>query len=272
MSSEPRREAQAVAAQGCYAHIILSPHLDDAALSVGGTIARLTVVGEAVLVVNICSGSPPLGGPFSSFAALQHTRWKLPADEAVALRRAEDAAALAILGADSLQLDLLDAIYRMPEAYIDDETLFGAVAPDDPLAELARPSVEAIVAGSPAARVYAPLGVGNHVDHQAVYAVAAELAGAGVPVLYYEDFPYAARQGSLAARLSAPGAPRGLAPVVTEIAGELERKIIAVAAYESQLGTLFGDGERMAQMVAAYAAAVAEAPGAYAERLWAPQP
>jgi LmbE family N-acetylglucosaminyl deacetylase len=267
MSSEPRREAQ-----GAYGHIVLSPHLDDAALSLGGTIARLVAAGEAVLVVNICSGSPPLGGPFSSFAALQHARWKLPADEAVALRRAEDAAALAILGADSLHLDLLDAIYRMPEAYVDDATLFGAVAPDDPLAALSRPSLEAIVAGSPGARLYAPLAVGNHVDHQAVHQVAAELAAAGAQVLYYEDFPYAARQGAVARRLASPGGPRRLAPLVCRINGELDGKITAVAAYESQLGTLFGDGARMAETVAAYAAAVAEEPGAYAERLWAPQP
>jgi LmbE family N-acetylglucosaminyl deacetylase len=267
MSSEPRREAQ-----GAYAHIVLSPHLDDAALSLGGTIACLAAAGEPVLVVNICSGSPPLGGPFSSFAALQHARWKLPADEAVALRRAEDAAALAALGADSLQLDLLDAIYRMPAAYIDDATLFGAVAPGDPLAELAHPSLEAIVAGSPGAQLYAPLAVGNHVDHQAVHLVASELAAAGARVLFYEDFPYAARQGSVARRLAAPDAPRGLAPVVTRIDGELKLKIVAVAAYESQLGTLFGDAGRMVETVTAYAAAVAGEPGAFAERLWAPRP
>lgn len=271
MSSESRRNGQGIAApQGSYAHIVLSPHLDDAALSLGGTIARLSAAGEPVLVVNICCGSPPIGAPISSFAAYQHARWQLPADEAVDLRKAEDAAALARLGADSLQLELLDAIYRMPSAYIDDATLFGPIAPDDPLVELVRPSLEAIIAASPAARVYAPLGVGNHVDHQAVYWVATELA-AGAPVLYYEDFPYVAREGALAARL-ADHALQRLVPVVMPIDETLERKIAAVAAYESQLSTLFGDGGRMADVVAGYAASVAGRPGAYAERLWAPQP
>ncbi|RMD73788.1 MAG: PIG-L family deacetylase, partial [Chloroflexi bacterium] len=36
-----------------YRHIVLSPHLDDAALSCGGFIARATALGEPVLVVNI---------------------------------------------------------------------------------------------------------------------------------------------------------------------------------------------------------------------------
>jgi hypothetical protein len=76
----------------------------------------------------------------------------------------------------------------------------------------------------------------------------------------------------VARRRAAPDAPRGLAPVVTRIDGELKLKIVAVAAYESQLGTLFGDAGRVAETVTDYAAAVAGEPGAFAERLWAPRP
>lgn len=254
-----------------YAHVFLSPHLDDAALSCGGTIARFAAAGQPALVVNICSGSPPPGGPFSPFAALQHARWGLPPEEAVARRRAEDAAALATLGADSLGLGLLDAIYRMPEAYVDDPTLFGPVAPDDTLAAEAGPPLADLAARLPGAIFYAPLAVGGHVDHMAVHAVATRLAAAGATVAYYEDFPYAARAaGAVGARLEALGGAGRFGAAAAPIEAVIERKIAAVAAYASQLGTLFGGHEAMARAVAEYATLVGGGAGALAERVWVP--
>jgi LmbE family N-acetylglucosaminyl deacetylase len=251
-----------------YAHVCLSPHLDDAALSCGGALARYAAAGQPVLVVNVCSGSPPPGGPFSAFAASQHTRWALPADEAVARRLAEDAEALETLGADSLGLGLLDAIYRMPEAYADDATLFGPVAPGDTLAAAVAPLLRALAARLPGAIFYAPLAVGGHVDHRAVYEVAGSLADAGVALAFYEDFPYARRAGAVEAQLEALGGAAGFTPVVTEIGDMLERKVAAVGAYTSQLGTLFGDFDAMARDVEAYARLRAPEGGRYGERVW----
>lgn len=251
-----------------YTHLYLSPHLDDAVLSCGGAIARHVAAGEQVLVVTICAGSPPPGTSFSPFAQQQHARWGLPPAEAVARRRAEDRAALALLGADALQLDLLDAIYRMPAAYVDDRTLFGPVAPDDPLAAALRPRLEALLDDHPGATIYAPLGVGQHVDHQAVYAVAARLATAGATVWFYEDVPYVLRPGALDARLAALGGRAQWEPVVVPLGAAVPQKIAAIAAYASQIATLFGDRERMGEAVAAYAEQVAPPGTEPAERLW----
>lgn len=258
-----------------YGHIVLSPHLDDAALSCGGRIAALATAGEAVLVVNICSGSPAPGTTFSPFAAANHARWGLPAAEAVARRLAEDERALEILGADSLQLDLLDAIYRMPTAYVDDATLFGEVVADDPLPAALGACLADLVARFPDALFYAPLGVGRHVDHQAAYAAAVTLADAAIravtttSVAFYEDFPYVAAPSALAARLDELGGPQGFMPLVSAIDATLARKVGAVEAYASQLGTLFGGAEAAAGAVSAYAARLAHDEAAYGERLWA---
>jgi LmbE family N-acetylglucosaminyl deacetylase len=252
---------------GGYAHVYLSPHMDDAALSCGGAIARFTAAGQRVLVVNVCSGSPPPGGPLSPFAALQHERWGLPPDQAVARRLAEDAEALAILGADGLELGLLDAIYRLPGAYVDDATLFGPVARGDTLAADAGPALETLAARLPGAVFYAPLGVGNHVDHVAVHAVAGRLAASGATVAYYEDFPYAARaEGAVEARLDKLGGADRFGPAVAPIDAVIERKLAAVAAYASQLATLFGGREQMERAVADYALRVGG--GSLAERVW----
>lgn len=252
-----------------YGHLFLSPHLDDGALACGGLIAALAAAGQAVLVVNICSGSPdPLRG-FSPFAEVTHLSWGLPAAEAVALRRAEDESALETLGADSFLLDQLDAIYRMPTAYVDNETLFGNVAPDDPLPAALGAHLQALVGRFPAAIVYAPLGVGRHVDHQIAHSAAAALAAAGVSVAFYEDFPYVLRAGALAARLAELGGAERFLPVVSPIDEVLARKVGAIEAYASQIGSLFADPGAIGREVAAYAASLTPETGVYGERLWA---
>ncbi|WP_322493922.1 hypothetical protein [Chloroflexus sp.] len=51
-----------------YQHIILSPHLDDAALSCGGSIAAAVAADEPVLVVTICTAALPVDAVFSLLA------------------------------------------------------------------------------------------------------------------------------------------------------------------------------------------------------------
>ena len=109
----------------------------------------------------------------------------------MAEREREDDLALERLDADTYRAGLLDAIYRMPEVYIDNDRLFGTPAPDDALLYSTRQLIAALHSRVPRATFYAPLGVGNHVDHQIVYAAARE--GAGAVMAFYEDFPYMLR-------------------------------------------------------------------------------
>ncbi|NJM07001.1 HEAT repeat domain-containing protein [Candidatus Gracilibacteria bacterium] len=77
-----------------YDHIYLSPHLDDAALSCGGAIARHAANRQHVLVITICTAAPDTNVPFSPFAAAMHADWGLSPDRVVAQRLQEDVAAL----------------------------------------------------------------------------------------------------------------------------------------------------------------------------------
>jgi LmbE family N-acetylglucosaminyl deacetylase len=217
-----------------YEHIYLSPHLDDAALSCGGTIAHQRAAGAAVLVVTICTGAPPAQGPFSELAHSFHAAWGLSPGEAVAARLREDEKAMAALDVDALWVGELDAIYRHPAAYSSRESLFGAPAPDDPLLATVRRLAADLRARMPAATIYGPLGVGHHVDHQITYRAAVEAAGR--PLAFYEDFPYVARPGELERRLA--DLARGLSPRVTVVDGQLERKLAAIGAYASQMAEL----------------------------------
>lgn len=251
-----------------YAHIYLSPHLDDAALSCGGSIARFAGVGQAVLVVNICCASPEPATQFSPFAQQLHQQWQLLPESAVQQRLQEDATALETLGADSLLLDQLDAIYRRPDAYYDNATLFGRAAPDDQLLAALHTRLNALVARYPTAIFYAPLGVGHHVDHQVAHQVATDLARSNVSVAYYEDFPYVVEAEALEERISELGGARLFLPTTTTIDGTLNRKIHAIEAYASQIDTLFGDRAAMARSVSEYASGLQPETGTYGERLW----
>jgi LmbE family N-acetylglucosaminyl deacetylase len=246
-----------------YDHVYLSPHLDDAALSCGGAIARHSSAGARVLVVTICTAAPP-EGPFSSFAEGQHRKWQLSPAEVMSTRLHEDSLAMEHLAADSMWVGMSDAIYRRPDAYNTEAALFDAPAHDDPLFDELRTFIRALRDRVPNATLYAPLGVGNHVDHQITYVAAR--AGAGSALAFYEDFPYVTAPGALTQRLQALGEP--FVHSTIGIDNTFSRKIGAIAAYASQISTLFGDTERMGQMVKAYAEDLVPDIGTYGERLW----
>jgi len=232
-----------------YNHVYLAPHLDDAALSCGGRIALQRQAGERVLVATICAGSPPTDATLSPFAQYLHGAWAL-GDDPIAQRRAEDVAALAVLGCDGLHLDQLDAPYRVAH-YGEGDNWRGTPVLDDPLLPAAQAIMQQLWHQQPKARFYVPFGVGNHVDHQLVCVAGLQLHNAGADVVWYEDAPYAAKDpAAIDARL------RVLAdqfvPKIVEISAVLERKLEAIRCYASQLGELFGD-QVMEQVMTQYA-------------------
>ncbi len=242
-----------------YDALFLSPQLDDVALSCGGQIAQETAGGRSILIVTLMAGESPAGS-ISAFARGQHARWRFERD-AAARRRAEDAAACAILGAEFRHGPFLDCIYRGPgrggrSYYNSDDEIFGAVHPQDQaVGDLLVDYCRTLPA---AGRVIAPLTAGNHVDHQLTRAAAEAVWGERL--IYYEDYPYAGEPG-VVARLASPAA--GWRPLVLPLTGEaIRRKIAAIAAYASQIETLFQSPARMAEQVSAFA------DRAGGERLW----
>lgn len=243
-----------------YDWIYLSPHLDDAALSCGGQIARHTQAGQTVLIVSVMAGDPPTL-QISDYARGLHDRWAL-ASEATAARRAEDLAACAILGADALHWTLPDCIYRTdPDSgapfYVSDADIFGEIAPAE--WGLVAALAQQIAALPPHARLVAPLTLGHHVDHLLVRQ-AGEQAFGPVLLFYYEDYPYAQQPGALDAAL---GDGSGWEPILLPLAPEeLATKVEAILAFRSQLSTFFTDRADLEAQVGGFAAATG------GERLW----
>ncbi len=258
-----RKLASDLASAVGYRHVVLSPHFDDAALSLGATLARHARAGEPVLVITVCSAVPAAATPLTPIVAELHGLAGLEAVEYVRARRREDERAMALLGADHLWLEELDAIYRAPASYPDVERLFAPPAEDDDLAERVTAAVAPWLAALPEARLYAPLAVGGHVDHELVHRAAGRLGGRRL--VYYEDLPYALEDEALAAALRRRP---GLSAELIEVEAALEHKLAAVAAYATQVPMLFGGATEMRARLSRHARIVASASGTHAERLW----
>lgn len=249
--------------------VYLSPHLDDAALSCGGLIHQQVQRGMRPLVITCFAGIPDYDA-LSPFASEQHCAWGKPYNP-IGQRRREDARALTYLGCEYEHWAYLDCIYRRHSTsgeflYESEAAIFGDLRNNDQglIDELeARLRVSLPVAG---ARLYSPLAVGHHVDHQLVLQAAVRLQDHGYSVQYYEDYPYAHSSTNLAEALSGWAVPP--VPNIHMLDGkDLQAKISAILLYGSQLSVLFGDEASMVAKVTSYALAVG-AGQACGERYW----
>ena len=208
--------------------LAVSPHLDDAAFSVGGTLAALADAGHEVTVVTCFTASVPDPAGFALACQLDKG---LPADvDYLALRRAEDAAAMAVLGARPVYLGLPEAPHR---GYTSAADLFAGVHPGDDVER----SLTAALDGYDADLWMAPQALGGHVDHRQVLRAVAPLDR---PVLWWRDSPYVLRDPLAVA---GPELPDGLAEVC--LPQDLDRRADACACYPTQLGFQFGGVEEM---------------------------
>jgi LmbE family N-acetylglucosaminyl deacetylase len=169
--------------------VFLSPHLDDVVFSCGGYIWDLTNAGEDVEIWTLCTADPAPDS-LSPFAASLHAEWGLGGD-AYRNRRLEDQTACQILNANTSYLNYRDCIYRQsPDGeyfYQTEESIFGGLS--DQEVEIIDQLAEELRLMLPeGGNLVAPLGIGNHVDHELARKAANRLRR---EAFYYADFPYA---------------------------------------------------------------------------------
>ncbi len=235
--------------------LFLSPHLDDVVFSCGGLAALLAGQGWRTVLATAFTRSVV---PATGFAlACQLDKGLPPEVDYMALRRAEDRAAAAVLGITDLRwLDLLEAPHR---GYGAAPELFGAIHAKDSVAEPLAAAFAALAHELAADVVLAPQGLGNHVDHQQVIRAALRCFPQD-RLAFYRDTPYAIREPM--------ARPLGLIPsqplVTIGIGAALERKVAAAQAYTTQIGFQFGGADAVADALAEFAHAEGE--GSQAER------
>ena len=216
--------------------LVLSPHLDDAVLSVGGLLAQEATVSE---VLTLCT-KLPLEQP-EAMATVQK-------------RQKEDTLAMKELGVSYRHLDELDAYHRRHLAkrvYPTLPSLFAGINGNDPLT--AKKIAELIASGAKSEdTLLCPLGVGAHVDHLLCAGAGALLKNRGYNVLFYEDFPYIrnASKSEVEQRLF------DVAPNIQwkslELNAPIDKKTKLVEIYESQVKTLFGTKENLREALSTH--------------------
>jgi len=243
-------------------YVFLSPHFDDVAFSCGGLVSRLAAEGRPVLIFTVMAGVPVVEVN-TCFTAELHARWGtgITAAEAVQARRAEDSEAGRALGAEVVFGDVPDCIYRTAAGvplYQDREAIFGEIHPADPATPEGIAAMVRARLGRPPTALYAPLGVGNHVDHQLVRAAGRLLADDAPehPTYFYEEYPYM-REGRAAATRALQTFNQPLLRVKSPLRErEIAAKIAASAAYRSQIGSFWADEAALEADLRAYTAAV----------------
>ena len=232
--------------------VFLSPHLDDAVLSCAALMRAMVGVAPVTVVTLFSAAAPPPHTRAARTFLRQCSRGVGGARDAATLfaeRRAEDVAVLDGLGVRHVHLGHPDALFRrrrdpsgllrragtvLPELDHRYPTFrfdidLGRVSRGD--AELRDEVVEQVAAPARDAAVFAPLGVGRHVDH-----LLGRSVGERLGATFYADFPYTVRDPA-----GEGAAARGLRPWTWD-AG-VDGKPSVIAGYRTQVDALFPGGE-----------------------------
>ena len=223
--------------------LFLSPHLDDVAFSCGGTLLRL--VDDPTWRVVLCTVfTESVNGPHGFALRCQTDKGIAPEVDYMALRRSEDAAY-----ADAARVESVwhwqhrEAPHR---GYESPAELFAGARADDTVWLRVRDDLTALDTELHPDVVFAPQGMGNHVDHLHIIRAVLGVYPQGSNVCWYEDTPYiirnpSARASALLDTLAVLTLQRVILPEAV-----LARKIAGCCAYASQIGFQFGgaDGVR----------------------------
>ena len=239
--------------------LLLSPHLDDAVFSLGAYAHQRAGLGEDVLIATVFTASVPEPRDFA--LACQTDKGYGPEVDYMALRRAEDEAACAIIGAGVEHWGFAEAPHR---GYETAAALFEGVREGEEeegvvggIAERLREALRQ----NPTATVCYPCGAGGHVDHLLVIRAVEAVWGRGDvlqttglqdptprPFYQYYDQPYVARHPERYPELASAKTVGTLTNVTSAPAcldyglranRHLGAKLAACAAYASQVGYQF---------------------------------
>ncbi len=240
--------------------VVVSPHRDDAAFSVGLALDAWLAGGHSVEVMNVFTRSAY--APYSDAESL-HSNDRL--SYVTALRAREDLAWTKLYrGALSLaDLRLKDAPLRFRCSA--DEVLGRPVSPSDKAFAVLQKGLSR----SAGHAFVLPLALGRHVDHVTASEAAVRAAGQ-LPCAFYEDLPYAARPDTAdeieaevgsavvdaAALLGEPLQPVFAAQEAGDASASVARKRSFALCYDSQIddnvveqiagfATRYGGRERM---------------------------
>ncbi len=237
--------------------LFLSPHLDDVAFSCGGTLLRLA--DDPAWRVVLCTVfTASVDNPQGFALRCQTDKGLAPEVDYMALRRAEDRAFAEGAGVDDAwHWELPEAPHR---GYDSPDELFAGEHSGDAVWQPVRDALTSLDAELQPDVVFAPQGLGNHVDHLQTIRAALGVYPAAGKVAWYRDTPYAIREP--AARPAGLLDTAGFASRRVSLAeGVLARKIAGCCRYTSQIGFQFGGADGVREKLRAFHRAEADGDG-----------
>jgi LmbE family N-acetylglucosaminyl deacetylase len=201
---------------------VVSPHLDDAVLSVGATMHRLEQGGEDVQVITLFAGDPERPGPPSYW---DKPRGVATSADAIRDRREEDQHACDVLGVTPVWLPFDEEAFVVKR---DPDTMWESLGP------LLETSSLVMLPGW-------PLG---HSDHRYATSLVLDRLPKQTPVMFYGELPTSARLTALLRSMTRGRATpwllhalgdemRWFTPRLSQ--GDFDIKMRAVAAYAGEL-------------------------------------
>lgn len=202
---------------------IISPHMDDAALSLGSAILAGSL-GDRPTIVNV-------------FSISNYTIDSLDAGDVEAvteLRKAEEKQACEIIGAEVAFLDFAEVQIRgLVTVHELNKKKYKPTR--DPIYGEVVESLRGLLEHPVSAVAIFPLGLGGHVEHRLLSRIGQDFLTRNVAtVAFYEDLPYASSMTAYEIEHAAVRLKRGLLPFSVPGA-DIERKMALLRIYESQI-------------------------------------
>lgn len=222
--------------------VVIEPHMDDAALSVGGQLLRRK--GNCHITIICVFGV----SNYTSYMESKHAY--LDADAITQLRFEESTLAAAKLGAHFLSLGLTDAPLRMQasaewsKTYLaDDIRASHGFISTHPVPHVVKHVAQVLaqsLQGLNPDEVWIPMGLGNHVDHRTTRAACLQMLSqtqglkSTLKCRLYEDLPYSrpAHALQMVNAFEAVGSP--LRVISEDISDLMTLKIQTVGVFASQ--------------------------------------
>jgi LmbE family N-acetylglucosaminyl deacetylase len=204
--------------------LILSPHSDDAALSLGGLIQK-RLLKEPVTLFTI----------FGRSNYLRETAFQEDWREVTRQRKEEDHTFASAAGLRWKFLELPSAGLRLGSSF--DRIFSDKSSTDTPIPVELIPALQETLNAIKPKFLLVPIGLGRHHDHLLVRDSARELTtGRHIVTIYFEDLPYAAEYSNEGILEHVYAVDPELQLTSVKITTELGPKLDALRFYRSQIG------------------------------------
>ncbi|HTJ52779.1 MAG TPA: PIG-L family deacetylase [Cyclobacteriaceae bacterium] len=194
---------------------IVSPHIDDAILSLGGLVMDLINKDKSIHITYLFTVSN-----WTNPNAISGLTY--PKDEATIsqLRKEEEKSIITKLNYTCDFFDLHDLPLRFGNRAVDEQTIFNEVTK----------RLQTTITKNDL--VFFPLGL-DHADHIITHKIGLQFMVAGYQVIFYEDLPYAALGNCDHQKQHSILKKQGLEPVIVDV--DIHKKMDLLRHYESQM-------------------------------------